>query len=103
MSARVAELNREIAERTAELVELLAGEPPPVASPPAAPAWLSIDDFAARLSMSPKTVRRLMEEGMPFSRPRRRHVRINVAEAEAWIAKRPGQPAPLDSAAGDVR
>ena len=87
MSAeRVAELNRQIAQRSAELVELLAGGD---ASPSNdAPPYLSIDGFAQRFQVSEKTVRRMMHEGLPFERPRKRAVRIPVAEAEAWIKAR---------------
>jgi excisionase family DNA binding protein len=84
-AARVAQLNREIAEKSAELVELLTGDEPAPGND-VAPPWLSIKDFATRIRMSPRTVRRMIREGMPHERPRRRAVRIHVAEAEAWIA-----------------
>lgn len=108
MSAqRVAELQRQIAELSAELyAELMA--PTSKDEAPTAP-FLSIEDFAARLHLSTRTVRRMIAEGMPHTRPRKHTVRIHVARAEAWITARAAtgtaaeRPAHLDGPAVGVR
>lgn len=97
-------LQREIAERSRELVSLLAAEQ----APPPAPAYLTIEGFAERYQVSTRTVRRMIARGMPFRRPRPLAVRIPVAAAEAWIASAPERAAPervapLDATSSGVR
>jgi hypothetical protein len=59
---------------------------PPVAS--SVPMFLTAFDFGERVHMTADTVRELCAEGMPHVRPRRRLIRVKVAEAEAWLEKR---------------
>jgi hypothetical protein len=72
-----------------QLLEAARGAEEPAPPPaPAAPEYLSIADFAARLAITPKAVRGMLADGMPHARPRPRTIRIPVARAEAWIAER---------------
>ncbi len=52
----------------------------------AAPTFLTVAEFAERLHVGEKTVRRMVSDGMPHERPRPRLIRIPLAKAEAWIA-----------------
>lgn len=104
MNARVAEIQRQITALSAELVAELADAEAPPEGQTKAPPWLSIEGFAARLGISPRTVYRLLDEGLPHERVRRRIVRIPVERAEAWIARQSAERASaLDAAGGSVR
>lgn len=83
MNARVVELQRRISALSVELIEELSKAEPP--APPLAP-YLSILDFAHRLRVSKRSVERLIHDGLPVERVRKRIVRIPVAAADAWIA-----------------
>jgi hypothetical protein len=81
VSARVRQLQETIALLSREVfLELLRVEAPE-------PPYLTIPAFAARLSLSERTVRRMIEDGMPVERPRKRAPRIKVVDADRWIAK----------------
>jgi hypothetical protein len=107
-----AEIQREIAALSAELYTVLEPVGLP-ASPRAepAPAWLSVDGFAARLKVSRRSVYRLMDAGMPYEivsgrgRSRKGVRRIPVALAEAWIAAQAAaeRAARLDASVAHVR
>ena len=60
----------------------------PAPLPPSPPEYLSVADFAARLQVTPRAVRAMLKDGMPYLRPRPRLIRIPVAGATAWIADR---------------
>jgi|HubBroStandDraft_6_1064221.scaffolds.fasta_scaffold268246_3 excisionase family DNA binding protein len=100
---RAAEIQRQITQLSAELVIELEGQSAPPPASGREPAWLSIDDFAARLDVSSKTIRRMMGDGMPYERVRRRKVRIPVAPAERWITAAAERAAHLDGPASSVR
>ncbi len=51
------------------------------------PKWMKLPEFAAHMNMSVGTVRKRLDEGMPASGTGHGR-RINVADAEAWLAKR---------------
>ena len=70
------------------LESLLAALRAPPLPPPAphAPDFLTVAEFAERRSVSEKTVRRMIADGLPHERPRPRLIRIPVTKAEAWIA-----------------
>ena len=87
MNPRAAELQRQISVLSAALMAELAAAPDMLGAEPA-PAWLSVEGFAARLGVSRRTVYRMIEEGLPYKRVRRRTRRIPVADADAWIATR---------------
>lgn len=89
MSDRRAQLEAFFA-LAAELATLPA-EAPEAPIPP--PAYMTPIEFARHVRLAPATIRRMAGEGMPHTRPRRRLIRIKVAEAEAWIAARSATPA----------
>lgn len=78
-----------VATALAALTAALAGTatPRPSASPPVDPAFLDVTEFAERHRVSTKTVRRMIDDGMPHERVRRRLIRIELAKAETWIAE----------------
>lgn len=82
MSERARQLQETIAMLSRELVRELMHAPEAAAEAP----FLTVPDFAARYQISPRTVRRMIREGMPVDRPRKRAPRIKVADAERWIA-----------------
>lgn len=45
--------------------------------------FMTLDDYAARASMNTRTLRRLISDGLPCTRPHPRTIRINVAAADA--------------------
>jgi len=54
-----------------------------------APEYMTVEEYAARIRVTPATVRRMVrEENLPHVRPRRRLIRIKVNEADRWIADR---------------
>ncbi len=100
-SDRVRQLQERILQDEAELVELLAGE----AAPPSndVPPFLTMEGYALHIGMSLRTVRRLVREGLPHTRPRRRDVRIPVPEADAWVMADPERARRLDAPSKAVR
>src|SRR5262245_35639136 len=55
--------------------------------PLALPEYETVAEFAARLGVSQKTVRRMLGSGLPHERPRPRLIRIPVDRAQRWIAE----------------
>jgi excisionase family DNA binding protein len=78
-------------EIRARLDELLA----PVAAPSdAAPEFMTVDEYAARIKVAPATVRRMTrQDGLPHVRPRPRTIRIKVAEADQHLAAKASRSA----------
>lgn len=71
----------------AELSRLPITTVPPPPAP--APEYMTVEEYAARIRVTPATVRRMVrEENLPHVRPRRRLIRIKVNEADRWIADR---------------
>lgn len=109
MSARAAALNRAAVLLQEAIVALSSALVDELRAPPA--PYLSIEDFAAYLGVSESTVRRMVAEGMPLTRPRRRTPRVPVALAEEWILKKnqqdgasdAEQPPPVDGSSDAVR
>ena len=81
--------NPAVATALAALCAALADTGTPVApdAPPAEPEFTGVAEFAQRRRVSVKTVRRMLDDGMPHERVRRRLIRIEVAKAEAWIGR----------------
>lgn len=59
--------------------------------PPALPEYETVAEFAARLGVSEKTVRRMLASGLPHERPRPRLIRIPVSKANLWLAEQTAQ------------
>jgi excisionase family DNA binding protein len=57
----------------------------PAPTLPAIPEWMTVDQYAARINASPRTVRKMVHDGLPHARPRPRLIRIRVVEADQWI------------------
>jgi excisionase family DNA binding protein len=64
-------------------------ETPPPPPPASVPAFMTVEEYAKRIRVTPATVRRMVrEENLPHVRPRPRLIRIRVTEADGWIAAR---------------
>jgi excisionase family DNA binding protein len=83
--SRRAQLEAAVAVLEAELAALPLEPPTP---PAATAAYMTLAEYAKHLRVSPRTLRRLIGEGLPVVRPRPRLVRIQVAAASEWMASR---------------
>lgn len=73
----------------AEIARLGPTEPAPTEPP----AYMTVEEYAERVRLTPATVRRMVrDEHLPHVRPRPRRIRIKVAEADAFIAARTRSP-----------
>jgi excisionase family DNA binding protein len=64
----------------------LAKLPPDSVRPAPEPEFMTVEEYAARIRVTPATVRRMVrEENLPHVRPRRRLIRIKVTDADQWI------------------
>lgn len=102
-SGRRAQLEALIAALQEELAQL-PPEPPPAPAP--TPAYMTPEEFSRHVRLTPGTIRQMAREGLPHVRPRKRVIRIKVAEAEAWMARRPdaaARSAVLDARKGHLQ
>lgn len=62
--------------------------------------FLSQEEVAAELKVTPRTIRRWIAAGMPCSVRRRKVCRINLTVARAWLAGGPGVKSPAKKRMG---
>jgi excisionase family DNA binding protein len=63
----------------------MAGQAIDPSPAPTVPEWLNVEQYAARIGASPRTVYKMIRDGLPHVRPRARLIRIKVADADRWI------------------
>jgi hypothetical protein len=105
VNLRIIELQQLIAKLSAELSAMLMVPEAPAQATTA--EWRSIDGFAERWNVSAKTIRRMIAEGLPHDRVRKRLIRIPVRRADAWIVEAAARAAAeratsLDEAGGGM-
>ena len=85
----MATLREKLEATIAELkAELEAIPPDPPQNPNARPVLMTAAEYAAHLRISRRTLRRLIDDGLPILRPRPKLIRVVVADAAAWMARR---------------
>lgn len=84
MISRRSQIETSLSALTAELAAL---PPDPPAAPVRPSAFMTAAAYAEHLQISPRTLRRLIKEGLPVVRPRPKLIRIPVADATAWMAR----------------
>lgn len=91
LEARAFELEAEAAVLRAKAKRLTLATAPHVQVQPEVPSEVTRAEFAKLRKISQATVTRLLKEGMPAS-PVGTRVRINIAEADAWLKQRGRKP-----------
>ena len=69
------------------LLEAVRSPAPAAVPSPGGLQYETVSDFASRLGVSEKTVRRMLASGLPHERPRPRLIRIPVMRAQKWLAE----------------
>ena len=80
-------MSSEVVRLLEALLEAVRPSAPAAASLPVLPEYETVADFASRLGVSEKTVRRMLSSGLPHERPRPRLIRIPVERAQKWLAE----------------
>lgn len=78
----------DLAEALRAVLAALGAAAAPAPPPPPPKRYVTAAEFAERLGVTVATVRVMCGEGLPHKRPRPRLIRIDPAEAEAWIEAR---------------
>jgi excisionase family DNA binding protein len=78
---------RRAAAALRELAAALDEEGAAATPAPGTPEYMTPDEYAARVHVTPRTVRKLVEDGMPSARIGR-VLRVKVREADAWLELR---------------
>ena len=87
MTAGVMVMNDDVVRFFESLLVSVRPTAPAEPPPPVLPEYETVAEFAARLGLSEKTVRRMLASGLPHERPRPRLIRIPVNKAQTWLAE----------------